>query len=243
MNRNSDRNRYSVAGALLIVMLSLTLAACAGGQEGMPASAPPAPTATAAVPAATTAAAEVDQVSPLPNPDSPLVQPASPLAPDDSTSTQASAQATLQPAVQGPHIEIMVPSDLAVITQLAQDTKAPIPKDGMASLSGLLYSPAINRIIPGTQFYLTPAIEDNGQLYIPSMFVGPQVEKGDVLGFSNEKGQIVLDNVPPGNYYMAVWTVYNWPLAFGAQEDNLPLLITVKAGEQRDLGLLYVEWP
>jgi hypothetical protein len=136
-----------------------------------------------------------------------------------------------------------VPSDLAVISQLAQDTKAPAPKDGMASLSGVLYTPVVNRIIPGTQFYLTPAIEDNGQLYIPTMFVGPQVEKGDVAGITNEKGQVLLDNVPPGDYYLAVWTIYNWPLAFGAQEDQLPLLITVKAGEQRDLGLLYVEWP
>ena len=130
-----------------------------------------------------------------------------------------------------------------VFTQLANETKAPAPQEGMASLSGVLYSPGINRIIPGTQFYLTPAIEDNGQLYIPTMFVGPQLDKGDVAGISNEKGQIMLDNIPPGNYYMPVWAIYNWPLAFGAKDDKLPLMITLKAGEQRDLGLLYVEWP
>ena len=121
------------------------------------------------------------------------------------------------------------------MTQLQQDTTAPTPKEGMASLSGILYSPNINRIIPGTQFYLTPAIEDNGKLYIPTLFVGPKVENGDVLGFSNEHGQITLDNVPPGNYYLAVWTAYNWPLAFAGQQDKLPLLITVKAGERARL--------
>jgi hypothetical protein len=252
MNRNSYRNW--VAPALLTAALSLALAGCGGDQAATPAATPPPATATTPttaataatatmVPPATASAAEVEQVSPLPNPDSPLVQPASPLAPPESSSTGASAQATVQPAVQGPHIEIAVPSDLAVITQLAEDTKAPAPQEGMASLSGLLYTPVINRIIPGTQYYLTPAIEDNGQFYIPTMFVGPQTDKGDVSGISNEKGQLLLDNIPPGNYYLAVWTIYNWPLAFGSQQDALPLLITLEAGEQRDLGLLYVEWP
>jgi len=181
-------------------------------------------------------------------PDSPLSQPDSPLPPAASTDAstgaggEAAGEAAAQPA--GPHIDIAVPSDINVITQLAQETKAPAPQEGMASLSGVLYAPAVTRIIPGTQFYLTPAIEDNGQLLIPTLFAGPREENGDVAGFSNEKGQLLLDNVPPGNYYLVVWAIYNWPLAFASATDELPMLITVKAGEQRDLGLLYVpEWP
>jgi hypothetical protein len=227
------------AGSLFVIMLAL--AACGGGEETSPTptAVPQAPTTTVVAATATPGTATIQQVSPLSNPDSPLSQPTSPLLPADDASASASAQ----PAVQGPHIEIAVPSDLKIITELANETKAPAPQEGKASLSGVLYSPGVNRIIPGTQFYLTPAIEDNGQLYIPTMFVGPQVDKGDVAGMSNEKGQIMLDNVPPGNYYLAVWAIYNWPLAFGANDDKLPLLITVKAGDQRDLGLLYVEWP
>jgi hypothetical protein len=210
------RVRTLVAGALL----ALALGAC-GGQE---------PTSTA-----------VAQVSPLGGSTSPLAQPESPLTP---TLAATVAEAAGQPTVPGgPHIEIEVPRDFAAISQVAQDTVASVPQEGMASLSGVLYSPVVNRIIPGTQFYLTPAIEDNGQLFIPSMFVGPQVDKGDVMGFTNEKGQMLLDNVPPGNYYLAVWTVYNWPLAFAKPDDELPLLITLEAGDQRDLGLLYIDWP
>lgn len=170
------------------------------------------------------ASAAAEQVSPLTAQVSPLPQPASPL-------------------ITGPLIEIAVPSDINVITQLAQETKAPAPAEGMASLSGVLYSPKVNRIIPGTNFYLTPAIEENGQSYIPTMFVGPKEDSGDVAGFTNEKGQLMLDNIPPGNYYLAVWSVYDWLLAFGDAADELPLLITLEEGDQRDLGLLYVDWP
>jgi hypothetical protein len=230
-------------------ILAIALAACGGGEpaptatpEPTAAEATAAPTATAEASAGSAAsAADAAQVSPLAQPASPLAQPASPLPPAPDASAAAAAPAAAVPG--GPSIEIAVPSDLAVITQLAEETKAPAPQEGMASLSGVLYSPVVNRIIPGTQYYLTPAIEDNGQLFIPSMFVGPKEERGDVAGTTNEKGQLMLDNIPPGNYYLAVWTIYNWPLAFGAQEDALPLLITVAAGDQQDLGLLYVEWP
>lgn len=230
------------ASALLAALL---LGGCGGGEEATPtpAAAPAAttsatPTAAVNTPAAAPSGAE--QVSPLAEPASPLQQPASPLPADASGQTATEAAAV--PA--GPHIEIAVPSDINVITQLAQETKAAAPKEGMASLSGVLYAPTVNRIIPGTQFYLTPAIEDNGQLYIPTLFAGPKADNGDIAGISNEKGQLLLDNVPPGNYYLAVWAIYNWPLAFGGATEELPLLITVEAGEQRDLGLLYVpEWP
>ncbi len=239
--------RWAMGG----VLAALLLGGCGGGEEATPtqaatASATPTAAATStAVPTKAPSAAQQD--SPLAAPDSPL-QPASPLPADASTGTgseaagQTAGQAAAQPA--GPSIDIAVPSDINVITQLAQETKAPAPKEGMAAVSGVLYAPTVNRIIPGTKFYLTPAIEDNGELLIPSLFGEPKPENGDIAGFSNEKGQMLLDNVPPGNYYLAVWAIYNWPLAFGGATDERPLLITVAAGEQRDLGLLYVpEWP
>lgn len=190
------------------------LAGCGGGSE------------TEATPTSNTPAA-AEQVSPL----AAQVSPLAPLAPPES------------PLTAGPRIEIAVPSDIGVITQLAQETKASPPQAGMASLSGVLYSPKVNRIIPGTQFYLTPAIEEDGQSYIPTMFVGPKEDRGDIAGFTNEKGQLMLDNIPPGNYYLAVWSAYDWLLAFGGATDELPLLLTLEDGAQRDLGLLYVDWP
>lgn len=212
----------------LLCVAVLALAGCGGSQEATP-------VPTAVTEAAGEAAEQAG--SPLTEPDSPLVQPGSPLPVETATAQPAADQPS------GPSIAIAVPSDIGIITQLAEETKAPAPQPGMAALSAILYSPTINRIIPGTQFYLTPAIEEDGQMYIPSMFVGPKEEEGDVVGITNDKGQILIDNVPPGNYYLAVWTVYDWPLAFGAATDALPLLITVEAGDVQDLGLLTVAWP
>lgn len=216
-------------------LLALTVAGCGGGEDATPTPAPAATAAPAAPATATPAEANTasEPVSPLAEPVSPLSQPPSPLPAGEETAA----------GVQGPHIGIAVPSDINAITELAGETKAPTPQEGMAALSGVLYSPVVNRIIPGTQFYLTPAIEQDGQLHIPTLFEGPKEAEGDIIGISNDQGQILLDNIPPGNYYMPVWTIYDWPLAFGGQDEKLPLLITVEAGEQIDLGLLYVQWP
>jgi hypothetical protein len=245
MNQMANRIRVRAAIVSTLLVFALVVGACGGGEEPAPATATPAAEAAADATTETTsdaaAAAAAAQDSPLAEPNSPLAQPESPLPAASDAAEQAAGQAAAAP--QGPSIEIAVPSDFGVISQLAQETKAPAPKAGMATLSGVLYSPVINRVIPGTQFYLTPAIEENGQTYIPSVFVGPQVDLGDVAGITNENGQLILDSVPPGKYYLAVWTVYNWPLAFGSKDDALPLLITLEPGDQRDLGLLYVEWP
>jgi hypothetical protein len=73
--------------------------------------------------------------------------------------------------------------------------------------------------------------------------MGPQEEEGDIFAYSNLAGQIALDQVPPGDYYLAVWTVYDWLLAFDAPDASFPELITVEEGEPLDLGMLYVNWP
>ncbi|MBK8049467.1 MAG: hypothetical protein IPK16_21535 [Anaerolineales bacterium] len=130
-----------------------------------------------------------------------------------------------------------------MISQLAADTKPPTPQAGKASLSGVLYSYGLNRIIPETAFYIAPAMEDNGKYLVPPLIFGPRPEKGDVVGTSNKQGQVFLDDIPPGHYYMYIWTVYNWPMALESKEAEYPLLIEVEAGDQLDLGLLYVEWP
>lgn len=220
-------------------LLALTVAGCGGGEDATPTPAPTATAAPAAPATATPAEANTasEPVSPLAEPVSPLSQPPSPLPAGEATGEATAA------AVQGPHIGIAVPADINAITELAGETEAPTPQEGMAALSGVLYSPVVNRIIPGTQFYLTPAIEQDGQLHIPTLFEGPKEAEGDIIGISNDQGQILLDNIPPGNYYMPVWTIYDWPLAFGGKDEKLPLLITVEAGEQLDLGLLYVQWP
>lgn len=237
-----SRRAQLLVGVGLATMLIVS--ACGGGSPEPTATPIPVPTATPTaaptqqptdtpVPPTDTPApvqAAEQPTSPLGQPESPLDQPVSPLSAPQGTTG-------------GPSISQAVPSDFTVISQLAADTSAPAPTAGNASLSAVLYSPGVNRVIPGTNFYLTPAIEQDGQLLIPTLYSGPNPESGDVAGFTNDYGQLLLDNVPPGNYYLAVWTVYNWPLAFDSADAQLPLLIQVTAGETKNLGLLYVEWP
>ena len=121
--------------------------------------------------------------------------------------------------------------------------QSPAPEADKASLSGLLYSYSLGQVIPGTQFYLTKAITVSDQLIPPTWYTGPKEELGDVNGFSDAYGRFAFDDVPPGTYYLAVWTVYDWLLAFESREAKMPLLIQLKAGDQLDLGRLFVEWP
>ena len=54
---------------------------------------------------------------------------------------------------------------------------------------------------------------------------------------------IQIDNVPPGAYYLMLWTVYNWLSTFDAEESTQPILIEIKDGDQIDLGVVYANWP
>jgi hypothetical protein len=221
------------AQAAILVGMLLVLGAC-GGDEPTPTATAiptPAPTATpipaTAIPAppATPVAAE-QQVSPLSQPESPLPAPESPLV--------------LPPMYGDDGLPL---HDQAMIDRLANENLAPAPEAGKASLSGLLYSYSLGQVIPGTQFYLTKAITVSNKLIPPTWYTGPKEEMGDVNGFSDSWGRFSFDNVPPGDYYLAVWTVYDWLLAFESREAKEPLLIQLKAGDQLSLGRLYVEWP
>ncbi len=77
----------------------------------------------------------------------------------------------------------------------------------------------------------------------PEVYFGPKPENGDVGGKTNLIGQVQLDQIPPGHYYMLVWTVYNWLSVFESPDSPEPLLITIEAGDQLELGVLYSNWP
>ena len=88
------------------------------------------------------------------------------------------------------------------------------------------------------------AAELDGKLIPPPIYLGPSIEGGDVYGFTNSFGQVQLEQIPPGNYYLAVWTLYGWILVFPTPtEEQSPLLITIEEGDQLELGVLYVNWP
>ncbi|NIV28437.1 MAG: hypothetical protein GWN58_02645, partial [Anaerolineae bacterium] len=114
---------------------------------------------------------------------------------------------------------------------------------GKASVIGMLYTYTGHGPVPGTVCYLTPAKGDAEQPRPPAVFSGPQAEAGDVSGTSDEGGWIALNNIPPGNYYLAVWAPYNWIIADESDVDRTPRLITLEAGQQLDLGQIYLSWP
>jgi hypothetical protein len=120
--------------------------------------------------------------------------------------------------------------------------EAPVPQAGRASVSGVLYSFTMSQTVPGTAFYLTPALGEALD-EPPSILVGPGPGQGELQGQSDDYGRIVLDSVPPGNYYLAVWAPYSWVLAARSERDVEPQLISLEAGEGLSLDVVYLSWP
>jgi len=121
-------------------------------------------------------------------------------------------------------------------------TEAPTPHAGKVSLTGVLYSLSGHAPIPETIFYLTPALGEAKQ-DPPSVFVGPREEQGDIQGMSDTQGGVFLDNVPPGNYYLAVWAPYNWILAVESATNPTPRLIVLQPNQRENLETVYLAWP
>lgn len=117
--------------------------------------------------------------------------------------------------------------------------EVPIPEMGSASLSGVLYSYSISCVIPSTVFYLT---EGRANEY-PALLFGPSEESGDIRGISDNMGRFVLTNIPPGQYYLAVWAPYNWILAVKSPEDAIPQLFVIEPDQRYNFGIVYVPWP
>ena len=118
----------------------------------------------------------------------------------------------------------------------------PKPSKGMATVAGELYSFVFHKPIPGTVFYFTPAQGEN-QDEPPIAFLGAREEYGDVPGLSDEEGRFVIQDMPPGKYYLAVWAPYSWILAVEEEGTRIPKLFVIEENQQLDLGRLLFDWP
>ncbi len=221
-----QEKRWRWGRLAFLLFTTIILVAC-GGRES--ASTPVPPTDTPPTAAATETPEEPANAaeSPLAQPESPLLQPESPL-------TAAPAASTPVP---------MWPKSEEEAIELAANTTAPEPQAGMGALSGVLYSFGTDEAIYGTGFYLSVADEVDDKFVPPSVLFGPRPENGDIVGKTNMVGQVQLDAVPPGSYYMQVWTVYSWLPTFGSKDTSEPILITVEEGAPLDLGVIYANWP
>jgi len=119
---------------------------------------------------------------------------------------------------------------------------APPPEEGLASLSGALYSYTIHAVIAETMFYLTPAGGENRDS-LPPFIAGPREENGDITGRSDPYGNFAFDDIPPGSYFLIVFAPYNWCPAERSPGDGAALLIRLAAGDRLALGVVYVSWP
>ena len=133
------------------------------------------------------------------------------------------------------------PSQVA-ISPIEIPSEVPTPEAGKASVIGNLYTLSGHGPIPETVFYLTLAVGEVKR-ELPSVLVGPRKEQGDIQGMSDTQGRIFLRNVPPGNYYLAVWAPYNWILAVESTTDSTPRLIVVDPNQQEDFETVYLSWP
>jgi len=116
--------------------------------------------------------------------------------------------------------------------------QVPDPEPGLGSMSGILYSPVLSQIIPNNAFYLMPAIGENNS--VPPIIAGPDPEQGDIHGFSDEKGWIILNNIKPDLYFLVVWSPYDWLLA--EDEDQKPLLIEIFEDSKNPLNIISIPW-
>lgn len=125
-------------------------------------------------------------------------------------------------------------------TSLTLSCVAPLPRPGKASLCGVLRSTYMDPPeIPKTAFYLTQAVGGEP----PFILTGPNPEVGDIQGTSDEVGKILLENIAPGYYYLAVWAPYNWILAVQSTEDMTPRLFIIEPDQQYHFDIIYVPWP
>jgi len=115
----------------------------------------------------------------------------------------------------------------------------PDPNPGLGSLSAVLYTPIQSQVIKDTAFYLMPAIGENN--IVPPIISGPDEKQGDVHGFTSNDGFLIINNINPDQYYLVVWSPYDWTLA--ENEEGKPLLIEILSDTKNELKVVEVPWP
>jgi hypothetical protein len=235
------KRNHQLASFALATLLAVMLAGCGGGQPeptATPAAAPAAQTEAAteaATAAATATTAPAEAAAAL---ESPLAQPDSPLTPDSPLPVPTLG--ALPPAIGADGRPL---SDIEAIRQISAANVPQAPDAGKASLSALLFSNSLGTVIPGTLAYLAPTIEENGQVYPPSGFAGPDEAEGDVRFYTDDYGRINATDVTPGSYVLAVWTVYDYIVVEDPNTPGYPVIFDIKPGDQLNLGLLQLPWP
>lgn len=116
---------------------------------------------------------------------------------------------------------------------------APVPEEGKASLSGVLFQKSHSAVLAKFSLYLTPAQGENRD-QPPPILAGPLADKGDIPTTSNEKGEFFFNNLEPGNYFLVVSLGYDYELAVKSLDDATPMLIRLEPNQQLALGTVII---
>ena len=144
------------------------------------------------------------------------------------------------PAYPGPGATAARPSPIAATP--VSPAAPPASKSGTAAISGVLYSYTIHNIIVQAPFYLTRAGGIDGR-QLPPIIIGPDDKKGDIGGMSDDKGQFVVTDIPPGNWYLIVNAPADWIPAEISDKQQTPRLLELTADSQVSLGVVYLSYP
>jgi hypothetical protein len=122
----------------------------------------------------------------------------------------------------------------------SEPEEAPQPKDGLASVSGVLFSFTSQITLPGTLAYFTPALGE--EKFFPALLSGPNKDGGDYSFFSDTDANFFLRDIPPGNYYLIVWGPYTWIPVINSTSLE-PVLFQFSPDTKYNLGVLELAWP
>lgn len=143
------------------------------------------------------------------------------------------------PTMEEQGMESYAPPDNFSSAMPAGSIPAPVPDEGKASLSGVLYQKSHSAVLAKFSLYLTPAQGENRD-QPPPILAGPLADKGDVPTSSNEKGEFFFNNLEPSNYFLVVSLGYDYEIAVKSLEDTTPLLIHLEPNQQLSLGVVII---
>jgi hypothetical protein len=164
----------------------------------------------------------------------------------DQTATPAG---TLEPAIATPGATessdsfvspLVFDSPIATATAYPTPT-APTPASGKAVVRGGLFSSTTDMAVAETSVYLVRGIGPQRD-EMPPVWSGPA--DGDIHGRTDKLGWFVINDVPPGVYYVTVWAPLDWVVLEDYKDSvRQPLALKAQADQVLDLGFMVISWP
>lgn len=147
---------------------------------------------------------------------------------------------TVYPVVPGQVItQYPVPMSKSMVKpeSIVAPKEAPLPENGKASISGIIFSKYSSTVLSNFRIYLSRAQGPNNDV-VPPVLLGPLNDKGDIIGVSDENGIFEFNNLEPGNYYLIVIMPMTYEVAINSINDDRPKLISLKVNQRNPLGVI-----